>query len=180
MTKLLAIMLLAGVTACSGAAGVTPTADVPAAAPPGEPGTVVKDLAVPWAIAFLPGGDALVTERDTSRLLRVSAAGKVAELGRIAGVEPSGEGGLLGVATKDGQVFVYYTAADDNRIARYRLDGDRLSDPKVTSGASRRAASTTAAGWRSAPTAISTRARARPARARPPRTATPSAARSCA
>jgi glucose/arabinose dehydrogenase len=142
MTKLLAIMLLAGVTACSGSAGVPPTAvpptagvpptaDVPAAAPPGEPGTVVKDLAVPWAIAFLPGGDALVTERDTARLLRVTPAGQVAELGRIAGAEPSGEGGLLGVAAKDGRVFVYYTAADDNRIARYRLDGDRLSDPKV-------------------------------------------------
>ena len=129
MTLMPLAMLLAVLTACSSAGGAVST--VPAAPPPGEPKTVASDLAVPWGIAFLPGGDALVTERDTARLLRVTRAGKVTELGRIQGVTPDGEGGLMGVAVKQDQLFVYFTAADDNRIVRYRFTGDTVSDPKV-------------------------------------------------
>ncbi|WP_192777646.1 PQQ-dependent sugar dehydrogenase [Nonomuraea africana] len=98
---------------------------------PGDPRTIAEGLSVPWAIAFTEGGDALVTERDSARLLRVTAAGKVTPLGEIEGVEPDGEGGLMGVAARGDQVFLYYTAASDNRIVRYRLAGDTLSDRKV-------------------------------------------------
>ncbi|KAB8193689.1 PQQ-dependent sugar dehydrogenase [Nonomuraea phyllanthi] len=143
MKKLWTIMLMAAVTACSGgaagggeavptaAAATTGPAPTPAAGGLGQPKDVVTGLAVPWAIAFLPGGDALVTERDSARLLRVGQDGKVTSLGKISGARPEGEGGLLGVAAKDEQVFVYYTAAGDNRIVRYRLSGDRLSDERV-------------------------------------------------
>ncbi|MFC5830254.1 PQQ-dependent sugar dehydrogenase [Nonomuraea insulae] len=132
MRKLWTIMLLAVLTACSSGNGeVLPTAAVPAGVAPGAPKDVVTGLSVPWAIAFLPGGDALVTERDTARLLRVSPAGKVSELGTIEGVRPDGEGGLMGVAVKDQQIFLYYTAEQDNRIVRYRLDGDGLTDPQL-------------------------------------------------
>ncbi|MCT9931380.1 PQQ-dependent sugar dehydrogenase [Planotetraspora sp. A-T 1434] len=103
------------------------------AEPPGRPRTLVTDLAVPWAVAFLPGGDALVTERDSARLLRVTPQGRASDAGVIQGVAPGGEGGLLGVAvspkfTTDHHVFVYFTADGDNRVVRYRYDG-RLSDP---------------------------------------------------
>ncbi|GAA3678890.1 PQQ-dependent sugar dehydrogenase [Nonomuraea antimicrobica] len=136
MSKLWTIMLLAALTACSGGvspggAEVLPTAAAPAQDAPGEPRDVATGLSVPWGIAFLPGGDALVTERDTARLLRVTPAGRVTELAKIAEVRPDGEGGLMGVAVKDQQIFLYYTAEQDNRIARYRLSGNGLTDARI-------------------------------------------------
>ena len=100
-----------------------------------EPRTLVDGLAVPWGIAFLPGGDALVTERDSARVLRVTPGGESREVGTISGVSPQGEGGLLGIAVsptymKDHYIFVYFSGQDDNRITRYRYDGG-LSDPRV-------------------------------------------------
>lgn len=82
---------------------------------------VASNLDVPWGIDFLPGGAALVTERDTTRLLRISPGGQVTSLGTIPGVTPTSEGGLLGVAvspsySRDSTVFVYATTADDNRV----------------------------------------------------------------
>jgi glucose/arabinose dehydrogenase len=45
---------------------------------------------------------------------------------RLGAVRPAGEGGLLGLAVspsydEDGWVYAYLTAADDNRIVRFRL-----------------------------------------------------------
>ncbi|MCG5214419.1 PQQ-dependent sugar dehydrogenase [Streptosporangium sp. KLBMP 9127] len=121
-----------GRTPAAAEAGGTASATPSASAPAGQPKTLVEGLAVPWAIAFLPGGDALVTERDSARLLRVTQQGEVTPLGTIEGVSPAGEGGLMGVAVSpdhasDHYVFVYFTADEDNRVVRYRLDGDRLS-----------------------------------------------------
>jgi glucose/arabinose dehydrogenase len=48
---------------------------------------LARNLAVPWAIAFLPDGDALVTERDSARLLRVTPQGRVSTVGTVPGVE---------------------------------------------------------------------------------------------
>lgn len=94
----------------------------------GTPRDLVTGLSVPWAIAFLPGGDALVTERDTARLLRVTPAGKVSEVGKVPGVSPAGEGGLLGVAVspsyaRDHWVFLYYSTASENRVVRFPYRG---------------------------------------------------------
>src|SRR5512138_1058548 len=87
-------------------------------------------LSVPWAVAFLPDGDALVTERTTGRILRLDPdrPGQLTEVQRIP-VDPAGEGGLLGIAVspdyeRDGLVYVYYTTDTDNRIARFRLGGE--------------------------------------------------------
>jgi glucose/arabinose dehydrogenase len=109
----------------------------PAGTPPGTarlgtPQDLTTGLAVPWAIAFLPGGDALVTERDTARLMRVTPAGKVSTVGKVPGVSPAGEGGLLGVTvsptfTRDHLVFLYYSAESENRIVRFEYRGPQIS-----------------------------------------------------
>ncbi|MFB4267614.1 PQQ-dependent sugar dehydrogenase [Nonomuraea sp. GTA35] len=138
MRKLWTIMLLTALTACSGLTACTdrggevfPTAAVSAGAAPSAPEDVVTGLAVPWGIAFLPGGDAVVTERDTARVLRVTRTGQVTELAKIEDARPDGEGGLMGVAAKDDQLFLYYTAELDNRIVRYRLTNGGLTDQQL-------------------------------------------------
>ncbi|HEX5847918.1 MAG TPA: PQQ-dependent sugar dehydrogenase [Rubrobacter sp.] len=93
-----------------------------------EVSTLATDLEVPWSFAFLPGGDALVTERDSGRLLRVSVSGDVREVQTLP-EGGSGEGGLLGVAVSpdyenDRYVYAYYTTQRDNRVVRFRL-GER-------------------------------------------------------
>ena len=97
----------------------------------GTPFVLARNLEVPWAIAFLPGGDALVTERDSARLLRVTPQGRVSTVGTVPGVEPSGEGGLLGVAVspsfgRDRFVYLYFSTGTDNRIARFRYAADGI------------------------------------------------------
>ena len=87
--------------------------------------TLATDLRVPWSFAFLPGGDALVTERDSGRLLRVSPSGDVREVQTLP-EGGTGEGGLLGVAVspeyeRDRYVYAYTTTASDNRVVRFRL-----------------------------------------------------------
>jgi glucose/arabinose dehydrogenase len=87
---------------------------------------LTSGLDLPWGVAFLPDGSALVTERDSARLLRVRTDGTVREEQRIGEARPRGEGGLLGVAVSpsyetDRWVYVYYSTEDDNRIARLRL-----------------------------------------------------------
>ena len=86
---------------------------------------LATNLEAPWDVAFLPDGDALVTERDSGRVLSVSPSGETEEV-RTLPADGSGEGGLLGLALSpdyedDGLVYAYYTTAEDNRVVRFRL-----------------------------------------------------------
>ncbi|MGP4024151.1 PQQ-dependent sugar dehydrogenase [Actinomadura sp. 3N407] len=110
-------------------AAVTRTA-APAVADPAfdfsAPDVLATNLSIPWGLAFLPDGSALVSERATARILRLSPGSPPAEVARLSGVQPAGEGGLLGLAVspsypQDGYVYAYYTAASDNRIVRFEL-----------------------------------------------------------
>ncbi|WP_369358878.1 sorbosone dehydrogenase family protein [Streptomyces sp. cg2] len=105
-------------------------------------GTSATGLKSPWGVAVLPGGDLLVGERDSGRIVRVAAhGGKVTGLGSVPGVAPEGEGGLLGLAVSasfgtDHEVYAYFTTASDNRIARMiyderRAPGNQLGAPNT-------------------------------------------------
>ncbi|GAA4426751.1 PQQ-dependent sugar dehydrogenase [Georgenia halophila] len=114
--------------------GETTTPTDPATPPVAEPGVLATDLTSPWDVEFLPDGDALVTERDTARVLRVSPDGDITEVGTVPDVRHGGEGGLLGLAIDPvdaSSVYVYATTAEDNRVLRMRLDGDSLTGDGV-------------------------------------------------
>lgn len=94
--------------------------------------TVVSGLEVPWGIAFLPGGDWLVSER--AGRVRLVRDGKLVATVLTLDVAPGAEGGLLGIAAspgfdQDGLFYVYTTVlvggARTNRVVRYRLDDAR-------------------------------------------------------
>lgn len=103
--------------------------------------TVVTGLEVPWGIAFLPGGDALVTERPGRlRLVRALTAAKPAgsrpDLVAKIAVDATEEGGLLGIALhpqfKQNRLFYLYMTVRENgkksnRLERWRLAPDFAS-----------------------------------------------------
>ncbi|MEK6438567.1 PQQ-dependent sugar dehydrogenase [Pseudonocardia sp. T1-2H] len=136
----IASAVLAGAVACSATAASAPAAGVASPAPTvavqrtaGEARTLVGGLTVPWSLAFLPDGAALVTERNSARLLRVTPDGTARPVGTVAGVLPAGEGGLLGIAISPGYatdraVYVYYTGAADNRVVRLTAAPDGTVD----------------------------------------------------
>ena len=106
---------------------------------PGDPVDVTTALDVPWGLAVMPDGTALVTLRDQARVVQVGP-GTLAQVaapgedGSVPDVSPDGEGGLLGIALSpefgtDGHVFLYQTAREDNRVVRYTFTPGRLTDP---------------------------------------------------
>ena len=83
----------------SGAQTVTHAQNAPAPAPAVSLVPVATGLAHPWAVAFLPGGQFLVTERP-GRLRVVSATGQVGPaLAGVPSAAAGGQGGLLDVVT---------------------------------------------------------------------------------
>ena len=99
--------------------------------------TVIEGLERPWAIAFLPDGSALITERP-GRLRLVQGGRLLPE--PIAGLPPVlalSQGGLLDVAahpdfTRNRLVFLTHATgeaqANRTRLVRARLEGTRLSE----------------------------------------------------
>jgi glucose/arabinose dehydrogenase len=99
--------------------------------------TVASGLSHPWSIAFLPGGDMLVTEREGR--LRIIRDGVLLEtpVPGVPEVFAQGQGGLLDVALHpdfESNRLVYLSfskpLADGSTTAvvRGRLDRDRLAD----------------------------------------------------
>ncbi|WP_405841706.1 PQQ-dependent sugar dehydrogenase [Streptomyces platensis] len=125
-----------GSSAAPSKSAAAPGATAESTAPPAKGSvqvtrTLTTGLPSPWGVAVLPGGDLLVASRDTGKIVRIAAdSGKKTELGSVPGVDPGGEGGLLGIAVSstfgaDHQVYAYFTTASDNRIARMNYDEKR-------------------------------------------------------
>jgi glucose/arabinose dehydrogenase len=104
----------------------------PSPAQPTVVETIASGLEVPWGLDFFPNGDAIVTERDSARVLRISGPDHaVAEVGTIGEAAPAGEGGLLGVAIspdfdKNRTLYFYVSGESDNRIVTAKLENGKL------------------------------------------------------
>ena len=109
--------------------------------PPKVVDTIATGLQAPWGVAFLPNGDAVVTERDSTRVLLLQGPQHLRhEIGTIdeaVGLgQQGGEAGLLGVAVSpdyetDHFLYFYASTATDNRIVRARLAGGTLGPTSV-------------------------------------------------
>jgi glucose/arabinose dehydrogenase len=137
LTTGVAALATAAALALPACSGTTPTGTRTAAAPVvATATTVARGLPVPWGLAFLPDGTALVTERDTARVVRLKPGATPVRVGTVPGVEPAGEGGLLGITVSpqfatDHTIFVYFTSFSDNRVLRMTLDGRGLRPDRV-------------------------------------------------
>ncbi|MGD2020881.1 MAG: PQQ-dependent sugar dehydrogenase [Thiohalocapsa sp.] len=140
----MAASLAALLIGCSAPAGsIEPTdTDIPDASG-WRAEEVVRGLEHPWAIAWLPNGDALITERPGRlRLLRDGKLNPTPVTGLPEICGDCGQGGLLDVALHPGfasnrLVYLTFAQGDEDRnrtaLARGRLgpDGKRLLDTEV-------------------------------------------------
>lgn len=106
---------------------------------------VAEGFGSPWAMAFLPDGDLLVTERS-GRLYRVNS-GRLTEILGLPDVWNRGQGGLLDIElhpqyTEDGYDWIYLTFSSprvsgeqgrgaNTALLRARLDGNQLVDSEL-------------------------------------------------
>ncbi len=134
---------------------VPPTGVLLPVQPVSDPVVIASGLDAPWSILRLPSGATLISERDSKEIQELMPDGSLRVAASVEEAEPSGEGGLLGLAfhpnaeappadgddaaatpaTDSGWVYAYYTADDDNRIVRMPLSGDpgghRLGAPEL-------------------------------------------------
>ncbi len=105
--------------------------------------TVVSGLDVPWGLAFLPGGDLLITER-AGKLYRYSGGQLSAPIEGLPPLMATGQGGLMDICLhpdydRNGWIYFSYSAPDpgspkkigNTAIMRARLKNNRLVDQQV-------------------------------------------------
>ncbi|MFF1253227.1 PQQ-dependent sugar dehydrogenase [Pseudarthrobacter sp. NPDC058329] len=89
----------------------------------GSPRAVATGLQAPWSVVFR-NGTPLVSERNSARILELAPDGTARPIGTVEGVADRGEAGLLGLAVgAGGDLYVYSTAADGNRVQRFTVTG---------------------------------------------------------
>jgi glucose/arabinose dehydrogenase len=96
---------------------------------------VAEGLTIPWGMAFLPDGRALVTEREGRLTLLDLGSGELIPVGGVPPVFNVGQGGLLDIAlhpdyASNGWIYFSYSArmtqGATTVVDRARLDGHRL------------------------------------------------------
>ncbi len=131
--------LVRGLAAALLVAGIATACSFPPAEP-GAPGLVTLDTWVTgrskiWDIAFPQGWLApIYTENDSGAILaRFGNTDPARPMGTVSqfdgAFDPSGEGGLMGIALSPGfdgstnrRAFVCYSTSTDNRVARFDVD----------------------------------------------------------
>lgn len=132
-------------TSTSSAATPAPTAPAETLPQPEAIDTIATGLAAPWSVAFLPDGSALVTERDTAEVIHLTGSTDgqwtATPAGDVTGVDPTGEGGLMGLAvlpstgepttTQPVEVLAYWSTGEDNRVGVMSWSDGVLGAPRV-------------------------------------------------
>lgn len=100
---------------------------------------IAQNLEVPWALAFLPDGKILVTERVGR--VKLVAGDTVSLVSEIMGVFQNGESGLHGIAIDPDYpnmpyVYLYYTYSGNgnnslNKVSRFTFNGQSLKDERT-------------------------------------------------
>ncbi|OIH92534.1 sorbosone dehydrogenase family protein [Curtobacterium sp. MCBA15_001] len=126
----LVVLALAGCTAASddsarGGTSASPPRDLARdeVAPTGAVRDVATDLEAPWSVVLTDDDVPLVSLRDSGDVLELADDGSTRTVGTVDGIRHGGEGGLLGLAVEDDDLFVYSTGQDGNRVERYPLTG---------------------------------------------------------
>ncbi|MBA1145969.1 PQQ-dependent sugar dehydrogenase [Ectothiorhodospiraceae bacterium WFHF3C12] len=129
-------VLMVGLPACAGDGASTQTTTAESV----QLTTVTEGLEHPWGLAFLPDGDALVTERP-GRLSRVNmATGQRTVIQGVPAVAARGQGGMLDVAlhprfADNGRVYLSYSEPGNDgsltAVGRGVLRDDRLESFEV-------------------------------------------------
>ncbi|MET7619408.1 PQQ-dependent sugar dehydrogenase [Streptomyces sp. NPDC005408] len=114
-----------------------PPVVAPSAKVPSSVKTISSGWTIPWGATWLPDGSALINERDSVEVYKVSQTGtktKVAAQPLIA--SPNSGETLLGIAVspnwlQDHYIYLYHGAKEGNRIARMTYDGSTLTGYKT-------------------------------------------------
>ncbi|SFG31969.1 PQQ-dependent sugar dehydrogenase [Pontibacter chinhatensis] len=105
--------------------------------------TVATGLDVPWGMAFLPGGEMLITDRS-GKLYRLSKDRKLQQVEGVPKVLSQGQGGMLDVElhpdfARNNIIYLSYSAVKEEggqtlsstAVMRAKLNGNKLSEQKV-------------------------------------------------
>jgi glucose/arabinose dehydrogenase len=150
LTVLIVIMGAVGLGGCTSPAAQTteiPTTTLTSGTTSTSTSTILPDAAlatgleIPWALAFLPDGNIIFTERPGRVRLYESGKGLLATpLLTVPGISAQGESGLLGIAvhpdyTGNHYVYLYYTRDNNgtlvNRVERFSLNSGILQADKI-------------------------------------------------
>lgn len=96
---------------------------------------IAEGLDTPWAIAFLPDGNLIITERG-GEISIINKRGEKEVIGKVNDSKEISEGGLLGLTlhpdfNANNYVYYYYTYASDgnqtlNKVVRAKLTENKL------------------------------------------------------
>ncbi|OYO12158.1 hypothetical protein CGZ98_08225 [Enemella evansiae] len=104
------------------------------------PGTiqVAGGLTLPWGLVQLGDGSLLFTSSDSGEIRQVTGVGQVRTVGTVPDIDPTGEGGLLGLVqdpSNPGILYAYASTAGENRVLRLGWDGSTVTvDRPIVTG----------------------------------------------